>query len=474
MRDRDLSDLLSPILVKEVRQGVRGQVFSGSCLLLQVLMLVVMAAALAEPGRSRGSAEMLMVWFWLTLGLPVAVIQPLSGIAAVSGERVQRTLEPMLLTGLSARRIVRGKWTALAVQNLLLLTAAFPFFLLRYFLGGVDLAAEMLWMLGLCLFAGLLTALTVGLSPQPVASLVRMVLYCASIGSAISLVVPFVAGAMQPMLASRATPLVVSAALSTVAALLALEAGAQQIAAPAEQTTTRLRLIVLGVLPVAAWGARHLERWLQPHVVFWTVTMLTLVALSALCETPKASTRASAFFGRGRGRAALGVFFAAGWPSGVFFTLALVAVACATAGYAGATVGQAWAGLAIAAGLLIPVPILTLPWLRGRRRGQIYIATQLLLALVGTMAPLLGALGSKGAEWLGGHALLASPIVYLLARLADAKLPSPWLFGLEHVAIIAAAAVVALPALFESVPERRRPDAPATVADAHGDERASA
>ena len=48
MRDRDLSDLLSPILVKEVRQGVRGQVFSGSCLLLQVLMLLVMAVALTE------------------------------------------------------------------------------------------------------------------------------------------------------------------------------------------------------------------------------------------------------------------------------------------------------------------------------------------------------------------------------------------------------------------------------------------
>jgi ABC-type transport system involved in multi-copper enzyme maturation permease subunit len=456
MRDREVSDLLSPILIKEVRQGVRGQVFSGSCLLLQVLMLVVMAAALAEQGRTRGSAELVMIWFWMTLGVPVALIQPLSGIAAVSGEKALRTLEPMLLTRLSARRIVRGKWTALAVQNLLLVIAAFPYFLLRYFLGGVDLASEMLWMLGLCLFAGLLTALNVGLSPLPVSALFRAVLNLGSILAAIFLVVPFVAGSMQPMMAAHGAPLMVGAALSLLAALLALEGGAQQIAAPAEQATTRLRILVLGVLPIATWGTPRVERWLQSHVIFWTTTMLTLVALGALCETHRPSSRAyAAFFGRGPWRAAMGVFLAAGWPSGVFFTLALAALTGVAAAQARSTVGNAWAVLAIAAGLLLPVPLITLPWLRGRRRAVIYIAIQLVLALVGTMAPLLGALDSKGAAWLGGRALLASPLVYLVARLAEAKLPSPALFAIEHLAIVTAAILVALRALFEAVPASR-------------------
>jgi ABC-type transport system involved in multi-copper enzyme maturation permease subunit len=455
---RDLSDFLSPILVKEVRQGVRGQVFSGSCLLLQVLMLLVMAAALAEQGRSRSSAEMLMVWFWLTLGVPVALIQPLSGIAAVSGEKTLRTLEPMLLTGLSARRIVLGKWTALAVQNSLLVVAAFPFFLLRYFLGGIDLVAEGFWMLGLCVFAGLLTALTVGISPLPVSSLFRILLYLTAIVGAVFMVVPFVAGAMQPMMPSRASPLTVSTALSLVAALLALETGAQQIAAPAERGTTRLRLLVLAVLPLLVWGTSNVERWLQAHVVFWATSLLLLVVIGSLCEAQKSSSRAyAAFFARGPLRALAGVLFAPGWASGVFFTVTLAAGAGLATPLILSRYEQFGAGLALTAGLLLPVLLMQLPFLRGRRRGPTYVAIQLLTAALGALSPLCGLLDFRGAEWLSGHALLASPLLYLVARLADAKLPSAGLFAFVHLLVILVTLVLAARQLLDAARSSRPP-----------------
>ena len=92
------------------------------------------------------------------------MVQPLRGISAVATEIKQNTIDLMVLTRLSAWRIVWGKWCAIMGQSALILLAILPYLILRYFFGGMQLFAEMALMLYLFVLSGALTAFTVGLS----------------------------------------------------------------------------------------------------------------------------------------------------------------------------------------------------------------------------------------------------------------------------------------------------------------------
>ena len=77
------------------------------------------------------------------MGLPVLVVLPLNGLGAINGEIKANTLELIFLTRLTAFRIVVGKWLAIFVQCLLFICAVLPYLVLRYFIGGINLAAEL-------------------------------------------------------------------------------------------------------------------------------------------------------------------------------------------------------------------------------------------------------------------------------------------------------------------------------------------
>ena len=113
----DFADWLSPMLVKELRQGVRTRVFVLLFILLQLLMLLDLVA---EPARRRHRAGRLGrhgVFLDHGGGCPSLVILPIGGLNAVGGEIKANTLELIFLTRLTAFRIVFGKWCALFAQS---------------------------------------------------------------------------------------------------------------------------------------------------------------------------------------------------------------------------------------------------------------------------------------------------------------------------------------------------------------------
>jgi hypothetical protein len=61
--------MLSPIVVKEVRQGVRKRAFTGTLVILQLLMVLSLTMALGEDRNVEGSTWM----FWILLSAPVAL-----------------------------------------------------------------------------------------------------------------------------------------------------------------------------------------------------------------------------------------------------------------------------------------------------------------------------------------------------------------------------------------------------------------
>ena len=53
----DFSDWLSPILVKELRQGLKSRVFAGSFIVMQVVMILTMGLRLLEQSERGTGAD---------------------------------------------------------------------------------------------------------------------------------------------------------------------------------------------------------------------------------------------------------------------------------------------------------------------------------------------------------------------------------------------------------------------------------
>ena len=159
------SDWLSPIVVKEVRQIVRGRDFMssfGSCLFAGLLVAFFGAGdALTGEGTSGRWTFMSLMTCLTILGLAVV---PLGAFSALRNERMEQTLELITLTALSPRRVVIGKLLAQGVKLATLFAAVAPFIAMSFLLGGVDFVTILIALLVLFLWS--LWASAAGLFPS--------------------------------------------------------------------------------------------------------------------------------------------------------------------------------------------------------------------------------------------------------------------------------------------------------------------
>ncbi len=154
----DFSDKLSPMLVKELRQGMRTNLFTVAFILLQAFMILCMLIGLG------GSSDDTSGFFWFFVTTALLVVQPIRGFGALSGEFSLNTMDLIQLTQLGSWRITFGKWAAIVAQSLLLLTGILPYVVMRYFQGGVNLFDDLLMIFYIMIGSMLLTAMTVGFS----------------------------------------------------------------------------------------------------------------------------------------------------------------------------------------------------------------------------------------------------------------------------------------------------------------------
>jgi hypothetical protein len=321
----DFTDWLSPMLVKELRQGVRSRVFVYALLLLQgsLVLQAIVGLVASDAGQD---TEGVSQFFWLLAGVFLILFLPLSGLNGISNERTSNTLELIFLTRLSSRRIVAGKWLALVAQITLLVFTILPYIVLRYFLGGVDLWRELLTTGELLVGSALLSAITVGLSTLPVV-LSRLAL---AAGIILGL---FILASVMPSLGMRRGP-VIGGSFSTAwkdysaagtgaifVIVYMLEFGAARIAPPAENHSSPLRLIGLGAIAAGVL----MDRFIFQEGDVWTLIAFCFtlpVLIGALCESPRAITSIyRPFVRRGfLGRAA-GGFLYPGWPSATPYAL---------------------------------------------------------------------------------------------------------------------------------------------------------
>ena len=397
---RDFADWLSPMLVKELRQGMRSRLFVISFLLLQAAMIFVAIIGLSMSAK-QGDTRAMTALFWTIIGAPLVFIMPMSGLNAVGNERKANTLELIFLTRLSARRIVMGKWLALVAQTILLVCAVLPYAVLRYFLGGVNLGAELTIIAVLLFGSAILSGFAVGFSPQSSPLTRALIAVGIFVGLQVfpSLLFGFGMGG-GPLRSSPSMnwqTYVCLAWIGLLCLLLMLEFGASKIAPTAENHATPRRLIGLIVLcGVAIFGRRDL---LSSPLWVFSVLLLGPICIGALCEPPSfVPSIYHPFIRFGRWGKLAGRLLYPGWPSGVLFSMVPLAVMFAVAySQSRGAVGEKWilwAGLAAAGALYFPAAFLRIFLPRSRHPFVAYLGIQTILALLVVLAASLEASNS--------------------------------------------------------------------------------
>ena len=140
-----MSDRLSPLVVKEGRQLVRGREFLlsfGSSLLVGLTVSAFGAASALSGSSTSGRWTFALLMSGLAL-LGLAVV-PLGAFSTLRQERLEQTLDLITLTALTPRRIVIGKLMAQAVKLIILFSAIAPFIMMSFLLGGIELTTILL------------------------------------------------------------------------------------------------------------------------------------------------------------------------------------------------------------------------------------------------------------------------------------------------------------------------------------------
>jgi hypothetical protein len=162
-----LSDWISPMVIKEVRQLMRGREFNYSFLFsVFVGLIVAFVATINNTGRVDYGIG-IFIWLMVCLSIVGVVVSPLGAFNALRNERMERTLDLVTITTMSPRRIVIGKLAAQAVKLIVLFAALAPFVAMSFLLGGIDfvtiavsLMSLFMWSLWVCAAALFLSCLS--------------------------------------------------------------------------------------------------------------------------------------------------------------------------------------------------------------------------------------------------------------------------------------------------------------------------
>lgn len=319
----DFADWFSPILVKELRQGLKTRAFVSIFILVQVVMSLLVGLQLLSMASGAGPNTMSTYdgFFWALVWLPLLVVMPARGLTCVSEEVKANTLDLVQLTHLSSFRIVLGKWVALVSQTALLVAAIMPYAVLRYFFGEVDVVQDMN-NIGVMLAASMvLTAGAIALSSQHL--VVRILVLVLGLPTLMSGIMGFlfsrIMGRGATSFMSMDTAWLVGT-FTVIYIYLLLEIAASKIAPLSENHAARKRLLAIGVTTgsvLVAWlGSKdNFEGWF-----LMSIPLLGLVVMEALCErTIELPSLYGTYARRGKLWCLAGRALYPGWATGMVF-----------------------------------------------------------------------------------------------------------------------------------------------------------
>lgn len=177
------ADGINPIVVKEVRQGLRTRVFwiFFSLMLVGCLAISLFAWA-ASDGIADNTGQYTFVAYFVALGFVQFFVIPYVSYRSMAREAEDETWVLLTLTGLGPRRILAGKVASAVLQGSLYASAATPFLLFSYFLNGIDLPTIVVGVVVATGYQVFLVAVAVSLATLAESRLVRALLHFVLLG----------------------------------------------------------------------------------------------------------------------------------------------------------------------------------------------------------------------------------------------------------------------------------------------------
>ncbi len=159
----DFRDFLSPIFVKELRQGLRANQFVWPFIAVQIGAIICISLEYMGRHVFDGSSP---TFFYGLLWVVFGGVLPLTLIGSLQPELAGgRNVELLLMSNLSRWQIVLGKWYVGSVLSGLMLISLIPYWLVRYLVGSVgSIGVELLLMFGIVLINATMNAIVIGAS----------------------------------------------------------------------------------------------------------------------------------------------------------------------------------------------------------------------------------------------------------------------------------------------------------------------
>ena len=262
----------------------------------------------------------LIVLFWCCVGLPVILILPFSALMSIQEERQGNTIELLHLTRLTPWRLVLGKWCSVMDRSLLLLAGVLPYLLVRYFIGGVHVAFELVLLAYIALLASLVTAICLFLSalPHPFLRWGLGLVLLIVVGIPSIALVMYGSDHPDRLFASLEPGLVATVVAGIAVTTLHFLAAAAGFVAPGAisyELVKRVTSLVVIAL-VALFG--HLT---EPEFSIVGIFVVVIACFGALTEEPRLNPILFRRSSRSLAGRVAGRLFHPGWPTGILFTL---------------------------------------------------------------------------------------------------------------------------------------------------------
>lgn len=267
-----ITDWMNPILVKEVRQAMRGRFFKISFSLTLVIATTVgLGVCLVTLMENRTETVLGPVFFTAMFACLVTAAQvfvPFSAFLSMSAEWDENTWDLLVLSNLRPKQIVYGKVLSSSVQALLFYSAFGPFLVFAFLLRGVDLTVLSLALGASFILSTFLSCLAVAMSTFGRGRFTRVILMVILtvilIGVSVGTVVAAAGLMFQPGILHNPDILEMFIAGLTVASTVAaffFAAACARLAHHEENRSTGLRLMSLLVVGSGlAWVAWMMSR----------------------------------------------------------------------------------------------------------------------------------------------------------------------------------------------------------------------
>jgi hypothetical protein len=149
----DFPDWVAPVVVKELRQGMRARLFvvpfvavhlvAVTAVLVEFALFAQIAAAAGGGGGPAPSLAFARGLLWMVAWVVLVIVLPLRGLTSLREEIDGSNFELLAAARQSRWRVVTGKWFVLCAQSWLLFVSLAPYFLVRYFAGSLEVTESL-------------------------------------------------------------------------------------------------------------------------------------------------------------------------------------------------------------------------------------------------------------------------------------------------------------------------------------------